>query len=389
MTTPPITAPAVAPDFAPAVAVVSPSPASNAPAPAVASPPSAPAVASTLSSSSVCPASQSGALIFLEAFSSGIRPDPTLTISEWADAHRYLPRKASSEPGKYRTSRAPYLREIMDVLSPTDPTEDISVMKGTQLGLTEVGNNLFGYVADMCPGPMMMVFPTVELAKGHSQQKLVPTIEETPRLRGKVSESRSRDSKNTILAKDFPGGALFLTGSNSAAALRHKTIRFLVLDDLDGFEHNVGDEGDPSDIAEKRTDTYGSRKKIYRNGSPTTKGASRIARHYEASDQRRYYVPCPHCLAAQTLEFGGPTTDFGIKFTRNADGDVLSAAYQCRHCHELIDEHHKTWMLAHGEWRATHPGRRKRGYQVSSLYSPLGWVSWRQNRPGIHRGQGR
>lgn len=323
-------------------------------------------------------ASASARRIYLESFNAGLRPDPDLTVTEWSDKYRYLPRKSSSEPGKYRSSRTPYLREIMDTLSPSSPVQEISVMKGTQLGFTEVANNWFCYVADCCPGPMMMIMPTLEIAKAHSQQKLTPTIEETPRLKGKIRDNRSRDSGNTILSKDFPGGALFLGGSNSASAFRSKSIRFLVLDDIDGFEADVGGEGDPADLAEKRTDTYSTRKKIYRVSTPTTKGASRIDRAFQESDQRYYHVPCPACGQLQRLEFGTEESAHGIKFRRNAAGEVIKAWYVCAHCHEAIEESSKTWMLAHGQWVPEYPGRAKRGYHLSSLYSPLGWVSWRQ-----------
>lgn len=327
---------------------------------------------------SAASASSSARALYTESFNAGLRPDPELTVTEWSDDYRYLPRKSSSEPGKYRSSRTPYLREIMDALSPSNPCQEISVMKGTQLGFTEVANNWFGFIVDCCPGPMMMILPTVELAKGHSQQKLTPTIEETPRLRGKIRESRSRDSGNTILAKDFPGGALFLGGSNSAAAFRSKSIRFLVLDDIDGFEQDVGGEGDPADLAEKRTDTYSTRKKIYKVSTPTTKGVSRIDKAFGESDQRYYHVPCPHCGEYQRLEFGTLDSEHGVKFARNVLGEVIRAWYVCAHCHATIEEASKTAMLAHGLWIPTHPGRKKRGYHLSSLYSPLGWVSWAQ-----------
>jgi phage terminase large subunit GpA-like protein len=39
-----------------------------------------------------------------------LRPPPQLTISAWAEQHRILGSRASSEPGPWRTSRTPYLR---------------------------------------------------------------------------------------------------------------------------------------------------------------------------------------------------------------------------------------------------------------------------------------
>lgn len=319
-----------------------------------------------------------GKAIYCAAFADGLRPDPDLTVTEWSDLHRMLPKKSSSEPGKYRSSRTPYLREVMDALSNGSGVSEIVVVKATQLGFTECGNNWFGYVADASPGPMMMIFPTAELAKDHSKQKLQPTIMETPRLKGKVKEHRTRDSGNTIQTKEFPGGILFLSGSNSSAFFRSKSIRYLFLDDLDGFEADVGGEGDPAELARRRTDTYGNRKKIFEVSTPTIKGISRIERSFAESDQRYYHVPCPHCGAFQRLEWGGEGADFGIKFDRDGHGAVTDTWYECRACHGRIDESYKTDMLEAGWWIPTCPERSKRGYQLSSLYSPVGWVSWRQ-----------
>lgn len=315
---------------------------------------------------------------YLQAFNDGLRPDPELTVTEWADTFRVLPRKSSSEPGKYRSQRTPYVREIGDCLSPIDPVQEICVMKCTQVGLTELANNFLGYVVDMNPGPFMFVLPTVELAKDHSKQKLAPTIEETPRLKGKIKESRSRDSGNTIQTKEFPGGILFLSGSNSPASLRAKSIRFLVLDDIDGYPPDVGGEGDPVDLAKKRTDSFSSRKKILEISTPTEKGNSRIEKSFEESDQRFYHVPCPFCGEMQPLEWGGRDAKHGIKFKRDDQGFLIETWYQCRSCHEGIDEYHKTKMLELGQWIPTYPDRRKRGYHLSALYSPIGWVSWKQ-----------
>jgi len=318
------------------------------------------------------------AQIYLQAFCEGLRPDPDMSITEWADNYRVLPRRSSAEPGKYRSTRTPYIREIGDCLSPGNPVQEICVMKCTQVGLTELANNFLGYVVDMNPGPFMFVLPTVELAKDHSKQKLAPTIQETSRLRGKIKESRSRDSGNTIQTKEFPGGILFLSGSNSPASFRAKSIRFLVLDDIDGYPPDVGGEGDPVDLAKKRTDSFSSRKKILEISTPTEKGKSRIEKSFEESDQRFYHVPCPFCGEMQPLVFGGKDLDHGIKFKRDDLDLLVEVWYQCRGCGEAIDEHHKTKMLENGKWIATYPERRKRGYHLSALYSPIGWVSWRQ-----------
>lgn len=305
-------------------------------------------------------------------------PDPDLKIWEWADQYRIMP-KSYPEPGPYRTSRTPYLREIMAKLSPQDPCQKIKVMKGTQLGLTEVINNWFLYCMDIRPGPLAMFLPTVDLAKRHSKKKLTPSIQTCLKLNGKVRESRTRDSGNTILMKEFPGGSLTLAGSNSNAAFRSDSIRDLALDDIDGYPPDVEGEGDPCDLAENRTDAYSNRK-ILMISTPTRKDLSRIEKELQDSDQRLYFVPCPLCREVQSLEWGGRDAEFGLRFVH--DGPKVSDVwYECRHCHGRIDEYHKTWMMAEengAQWIPQNPGHPDAGYKLPSFYSPLGWVSWKK-----------
>ena len=146
-----------------------------------------------------------GADAIERAWRDGLKPDPLLTVSEWADRYRVLSQRASSEPGRWRTERTPYLKEIMDCLSPSSPVQRVALMKGAQIGGTECGNCWIGYVIHQAPGPMMAVAPTVELAKRNSKQRIDPLIEESEVLRERVKERRSRDSGNTVLSQGVPG----------------------------------------------------------------------------------------------------------------------------------------------------------------------------------------
>ena len=244
-----------------------------------------------------------GALDLLRAWRDGRTPDPELTVSRWADSHRLLSPRGANEAGRWRTSRTPYLREIMDALSPMHPAQRIVVMKGAQIGATEAGNNWIGYIIHHAPGPMLAVQPTVELAKRFSQQRVDPLIEESPVLREKVAPARSRDSGNTVLSKEFPGGILVMTGANSAVGLRSMPVRYLFLDEVDAYPPSADEEGEPVALAEARTRTFSWRRKVFLVSTPTVKGLSRIEREFEASDQRRFFLPCPLCGAAQWLKF--------------------------------------------------------------------------------------
>ncbi|WP_454258598.1 phage terminase large subunit family protein [Pseudoxanthomonas mexicana] len=308
-----------------------------------------------------------GAVEIERAWRDGLTPDPLLTVSEWSDRHRMLSSKASAEPGRWRTSRTPYLKSIMDCLSPMSPVERVVFMKAAQLGATEMGSNWIGYVIHHAPGPMMAVWPTVEMAKRNSKQRIDPLIEESSALAELIAPARSRDSGNTILAKEFRGGVLVMTGANSAVGLRSMPVRYLFLDEVDGYPLDVEGEGDAISLAEARTRTF-ARRKIFIVSTPTISGASAIEREYEASDQRRYFVPCPHCHHRQWLRFEQ------LRWEKNAPE---TAAYLCEACDTAIAEHHKTWMLEHGEWRAMAEGKTA-GFHLSSLYSPVGWRAWRE-----------
>ena len=305
--------------------------------------------------------------VWRTAFMDGLRPEQPLTVSEWADKHRRLSSKASAEPGPWRTGRTPSPREPMHCLSTTSSVQRVVMMFAAQTGKTESGSNWLGYVIAHAPGPMLLVQPTVEMAKRLSKQRLESLVTETPVLAEKIAPSRSRDSGNTMFSKEFPGGMMLLTGANSATGLRSTPCRYIFCDEVDAFPLDVDGEGDPVSLAEKRATTF-ARRKILLTSTPTVKDFSRIEAEYERSDQRRFYVPCPCCGEMQWLKWPQ------LKWENN---DPATAVYECEHCRERFAEIHKPAMLRKGEWRATAPSDGKTaGYQLSGLYSPLGWLSW-------------
>ncbi len=319
--------------------------------------------------SSADPFAFDGADELWRSWRDGLTPDPLLNVSEWADRHRMLSSRASAEPGRYRTDRTPYMRDIMDALSPSHPCRRIVFMKAAQVGATEAGNNWIGYVIHHAPGPMLAVQPTVELAKRFSRQRLEPLIAESAVLRERVKPARSRDAGNTVLTKEFPAGLLVITGANSAVGLRSMPARYLFLDEVDAYPPSADEEGDPVALAEARTRTFSWRSKAFLASTPTIQGISRIEREYEASDQRRFLVPCPHCGEMQWLKF---------ERLRWEKAKPETAHYLCESCDNRIEEHHKTAMLGVGEWRATAQAADPStiGFHLSALYSPVGWMSW-------------
>lgn len=308
-------------------------------------------------------------LQLIKGFIDGLRPEPRLTVSEWADLYRFLASTSTAEPGPWRTARTPYLRAIMDDLSSNSPIQEVVFMKGAQVGATEMGFNWLGYIIDVAPGPMLLVQPTDAMTKRNSKMRFDPMIESTPRLRAKIKPNRSRDAGNTTYQKDFAGGVAVLTGANSAVGLRSMPVRYLFLDEVDAYPADLDGEGNPIDLARARTRTF-SRKKIFICSTPTIEGASAIAQEFDETDQRFYFVPCPHCETMQRLKW---------ECIKWEPGAWETAQYFCPECGAAIEERHKPYMLAAGEWRPTSPEKvnnQKTGYHLSSLYSPYGWYSW-------------
>jgi phage terminase large subunit GpA-like protein len=306
----------------------------------------------------------------LEGFADGLKPIPLLTVSEWADGNRFLSSESAAEPGPWRTLRTPYLREIMDDLSPNSAVQEVIAMKGVQLGFTEGGLNVVGCYVDIAPCPIMYVMPTIEMSKGISESRIDPMIDMSPSLKRRVKPSRSRDSGNTKFTKRFAGGVLVLSGANSAASLRSRPVKLLVLDEVDAYPMSVDNEGSPIALAEKRTSTFGSKRKIYKLSTPTVQGQSVITTEFEKTDQRRFFVPCPHCGQKQHLQFEN------LKWEEK---DYSSVLYFCEGCGCGIEERFKPRMLEAGEWIVTAPDNRnnyRKGYHINSLYSPLGWLGW-------------
>lgn len=316
-------------------------------------------ISTSAPASPLCPPD---ALVF-DSYSTGYRPDVWQSVSQWADDYRVLSSK-EAEPGRWRTSRTPYLREIMDGLSSNSPVQRISVMKGAQLAFTECGLNWMGYVIHRAPGTMLYVMPALDGAKRTSKRRVNPLIEDCEPIRNLVRDPRSRDSGNTILSKEFPGGEIIMTGANSAQALRSTPCRYAFLDEIDGYPLDVDGEGAPDELAIARTRTYKGRRKIYIPSTPTIKGKSRIEREFNRGDQRYYNLPCPHCGHKQRLVW---------ERLRWEKGRPETVAYHCESCEQRILEHSKTAMLEAGEWIPTakcHPSRRS--YHLSSLYTPVG-----------------
>lgn len=268
-------------------------------------------------------------LALRRSFARAYAPPPKMPLDEWADKYRVLSPEAAAMPGRWRTDNEPMARGVMRAV--TDPlVEKVSGMMAAQVLKTEFVLNAIGYYAHGEPGPMLCVYPTLEGAEMFSKERLAPMIRDTPVLRKVFTEEKSRASDATIRQKSFTGGRLSMVGANAPAGLASRPIRFVLCDEVDRFPASAGgagakSEGDPIGLAEERTSTFANRK-IVLVSTPTTKGLSRIERSYQEGDQRRFFVPCPHCGVRQVVEWSG------VRWSKDDNGqhDPATARYECR-----------------------------------------------------------
>lgn len=319
----------------------------------------------------------------ITAFLRGLTPDPIMRMSEWADAHRFLPPE-SARPGKFSMAVTPYNREISDRLSSSDPAQKIVFKKSSQVGATETGNNWLGYTIDMVPAPMLYVMPTDMMMKDTSKNRIQKMIDSTPRLAAKVSSSKGKDSKNTLLYKEFEGGFVKMVGANSPVGLASTAVKLVYMDEIDRYPLNVSGEGSALSLAETRTISYGATKKLFLTSTPTMEGVSAIDAEFQNTGQRYYHVPCPFCSAKQILKFDQ------LRYTMKGKS-CIAAQYECTACKAAIPERYKTSMLEQGEWIASHPELENGfiyGYHINALYSPYGMYSWANMAEEYEKAQG-
>lgn len=285
-------------------------------------------------------------------------PPPRLTLSQWADAHRRLSPESSGEPGRWDTGRAEYQRGIMDAM--TDPRiERVVLMTSARVGKTQCLNNLVGYHIHQDPGPILVVLPTETRAEEWADDELDPMIRDTPPLRSVMGDRKSRALKQRRTHRIFPGGRLYMVGANAPSGLAAKTIRVVLADEVDRFPASAGEEGDPIALAERRANTIWNRK-IVLSSTPTIAGRSRIEQAYVASDQRRFWVPCPDCGERQTLKWAQV----------QPHDDASAARYHCEVCGSAWTDAQRYVAVAHGEWRAEGEFHGTAGFHLNELYSP-------------------
>ena len=306
-----------------------------------------------------------------------IQPPPKLSLSQWADRYAMLSPETSAQTGRFHAF--PYQNGIMDAI--TDPTvEMVSVQKSARVGYTKIMDHVAGFYIHQDPAPILVVQPRVEDAEDYSVTEIEPMLRDTPVLAEIAGDLKKKDSKQKIAKRVFRNGSsMSFVGANSPGGFRRITARVVIFDEVDGYPvMGAGKEGDQIKLGIKRTESFWNRK-IILGSTPTVKGESRIEKSYANSDQRKYFVPCPHCGEFQVLEWGGPDTPYGMKWDKDEHGVGIpeSVFYVCKATGCMILESDKEEMVQRGEWRGTKPFKGHAGFHIWAAYSLFVNASWR------------
>lgn len=325
---------------------------------------------------------QDGYAAALEAVARAFEPRRPLPVSVWAAQHRVLSGKSASEPGRWRNERIPYLAAVMDALSERHPAPLVVLVASAQVGKSECGLNWIGRMAHQMPGSFLVLFPSEKAARKWVRTRLDSMIASTPALRGILPLGRRASSGNTLQEKHGPGFVLYTGSANIPEDVASVSVPYLFLDEVDKFPFALEDEGDPVELALRRSTTF-PRAKCFMTSTPTSEETSRIWPAWLDSTMDRYYVPCVHCNHMQHLRWAQLTW---------ITGKPATAVYACEDCGATIEERRKTDILAAGEWRATFPEREAacKGFTIGGLYSPIGLGdSWAKHAVAWERAQGK
>jgi phage terminase large subunit GpA-like protein len=311
--------------------------------------------------------------------------------SEFVERVRYLPSQLTPFPGKFSYDRTPYFRKIVDCFSPLDSTREVALMKGNQLGATtDVLETVILYHIMSDPKAQMYVTADAGLAKMSASTRIEQMLDLSGARRLIFSQARkkrgSRNTGDTAVAKEYPGGYLHIFGGRSPARFRGLSYPVALADEVDAFPDAIAGEGTVVDLVRNRTNAYSTKRKILWTSTPLIKQTSKIERLYEEGDREKYFVPCKHCGTMQELVWHGVLDDgyvYGVVWENDEffRPRIETVAYKCCNsaCGGLMKNYDKAAIISLGEWRATVERAENpdmKSFHISPLYNPPGMYRW-------------
>jgi hypothetical protein len=298
------------------------------------------------------------------------KPHQEQTVTQWAEANISLPGGMTSAPGPFRTTMFPYMVEPMNAFHPKSGVRKMTLIWAAQSNKTTAIMLGIAYRLDRAPAPTLWVMDNSRNAQSFSESRWQRLIEANPAL----SKHKPQDAdKFKNMEQHFKSMPLWFAGSNSPGNLASRSVGLLVMDEAGKYPAKARGEASSVQLAIQRTTSYPMHL-IVITTTPVTPDEAAWQSYLE-SDQRRYFMPCPHCRELVTFE------QFMLKWdesARNEDGswDLKavrnSARMECPKCAGVIRDGAKTVMLREGRWVATNEKAISGnvGYHLNGFYSP-------------------
>lgn len=326
--------------------------------------------------------------VFTEAERRALAYPERITPSQWAEKYRYLTEEQSAESGPFRNERKAYMVGIADAL--IEPVDEIVFLKGARLGFTTSLMTQLGYIVDVEPGNILLVYPDETEAKNVASEDLQPFIEVTPKIKSHLSKSRYDVTQDFIRFDTCP---LFMAWATASKTLNRRNCRYVFCDEVDNFvrQSNQGRDAGPLDLARKRASTFlrTGRGRIIIGGTPKYKDGHMWRAWEGVGDKREYYVPCPKCGEYQTLRFPQLKWDSPKELDNPHKAEYVeahnTAYYECinESCKHHWNDLERDVAVKKGKWlsetqtitpdgviHGDKPKAKRIGFKLSSLYTP-------------------
>jgi phage terminase large subunit GpA-like protein len=277
-----------------------------------------------------------------------LRTEEPLSCNEWAGKHFYLSPESSSIVGRW-ISR-PYQVAILDWFG-DDDIEVLTWKKSARTGYTKALVISLGYKIHHKKRKVAIYQPTDTDAKEFSKDEIKPMIRDVPVLRElmKDGDPDKKGSHNKADRKEFLNGMiLYVRGAHSPTNFRRITVDDVYHDEVAGMLNDVGGEGSPLVLGDKRNHTSPFGKSI--RGSTPTSADSLIEESLSDADMVfERYLCCPECKEL----FKPDKSIFNLE-----DPDFIKDDFfVCTECgstvyykdYRFMDENGR-WMTENGEW---------------------------------------
>ncbi len=309
--------------------------------------------------------------------------------ADWNELHRVMTSDVSPFPGPFNYNRTPYLREVVNCMSPDHPASKIAVMKGAQIGFsTGVIEAAIVWIISQNPGNILFLTGHADLAEEAMNKKIDQAIDSCGLrnlIRPNVLRAKNMRTGDTNKSKEFPGGSLQAGSASNHKLLKQRSVRFGFIDDYDGAKASSKESGATTELIEQRFAAYSQKMKLFYISTPELKSTSNIEPVYLLGDQRKYFIPCPCCgeyiyLGWNIQVKGSENEKAGITWQLDAANKLIdsSVGYICQECGKFFTDKDKYELNLLGEWRPTAEPSEigYYSYHISSLYAPPGMYDW-------------